>query len=80
MINLDAVFKELRKLNLEIPKPQRLPTEEEGDPAEQELGILFHPDYRKFLLEASDVVVPTIEPAIVTAPPGSHHDLVETVK
>lgn len=69
MITLDSVFKELRELNLDVTKPQLLPTEEEVDHAEQQLGIKFHPDYRRFLLEASDVVVPTKEPAIVTAPP-----------
>jgi hypothetical protein len=57
-----------------------LPTEEEVAQAEDQLDVQFHPDYRRFLLEASDVVVPVKEPAIVTAPPGSYHALVRTAK
>jgi hypothetical protein len=72
MLTLDLVFKELRELNLVVPKPQRLPTEEEVDDADRQLEIQFHPDYRRFLLEASDDVVPVKEPATVTSPPGSH--------
>ncbi len=69
-MSLDSVFKKLRELNLQVPIPQRLPTEEEVALAEQKLETHFHPDYRRFLLEASDVVVPTKEPARVTFPPG----------
>jgi hypothetical protein len=69
-MSLDYVFKELRELNLQVPIPQRLPTEDEVALAELKLEIHFHPDYRRFLLEASDVVVPTKEPARVTLPPG----------
>ena len=79
MITLDSVFKELRELNPDVPKPQLLPTEEEVDHAEQQLGIKFHPDYRRFLLEASDIFLPVYEPATVTSPPG-RNDLVKNAK
>jgi len=69
-MSLDSVFKELRDLNLQVPKTQRLPTEDEVAIAEKQLEIHFHPDYRRFLLEASDVVVPTLETARVTLPPS----------
>lgn len=75
MPTLDSVIKELRDLNLEVPTPPCLPTEEEVDSAEEQLGVQFHPDYRRFLLEASDAVVPSKEPATVTSPPG-RYDLV----
>jgi hypothetical protein len=39
------------------------------------LGITFHTDYRRFLLEASDVTFGTIEPAVVT-PNAGYLDLV----
>jgi len=38
---------------------------------EKELGVAFHPDYRKFLLEASDVVLGTLEPTTIS--PDSGH-------
>ena len=76
MITLDSVFAELRELNIEVPKPQRLPTEEEVARAEDQLGVQFHPDYRRFLLEASDVIVPVLNLARVHEPPGSQDDLV----
>ena len=79
MVTLDSAFKELCELKLEVPKSPRLPTEEEVDSAEQQLGIEFHPDYRRFLLEVSDVVLPVQEPATVTSPPGSR-DLVKNTK
>jgi hypothetical protein len=78
-MSLDSVIKELRELNLPVPKPQRLPTEDEVEFAEQQLGIKFSSDYRRFLLEVSDVVVPTLEPATVTLPPD-RQNLVENAK
>ncbi len=79
MVTLDSAIKELRELNMSVPKPPRLPTEEEVAFAEQQIGIQFNSDYRRYLLEASDVIVPTLEPATVTVPPG-RLDLVENVK
>ena len=73
-INLDAVIRELRILNELVPKPMRLPTPQEVKSAEEKLGIQFHPDYRRFLLEASDAVVGVLEPATLTIP-GDYTDL-----
>ncbi len=37
------------------------------------MGLLFPPDYRRFLMEASDVIVGTIEPATITNPQSHTH-------
>ena len=67
---LSSVIARLRELNEPVPKPLRRPTEEEVDAAERDLGVTFHPDYRRFLLEASDVSYGTYEPASVTVRGG----------
>ncbi len=46
---------------------------------EQQLGVTFHADYRKYLLEASDVVYGTKEPCTVT-PDSGHTDLVNVAQ
>ena len=68
---MDEVIARLKNLNESVPKPLRLPTEEEIRKVEKELGVEFHPDYRRFLLEASDVVYGVLEPA--TIPDDSGH-------
>jgi hypothetical protein len=73
-MRLDETIRRLRELKEPVPKPMRLPTEEEVGPMEQRLGTNFHPDYRRFLLEASDVAYGTLEPATITDP-ESHTDL-----
>jgi hypothetical protein len=75
-VNLDEVIRELRILNEPVPKPMRLPSEDEISLAETRLGVTFHPDYRYYLLEASDVVYGTKEPCTVT-PDGGHTDLID---
>lgn len=67
-MTLDEVIEKLRELNEPVPIPMRLPTPEEVAAAEEVLGVRFHPDYRKYLLEASDVVVGSLEPATITDP------------
>jgi hypothetical protein len=69
-MNLSEVIAELRELNEPVPKPFRLPTEAEVTAAEKRLSVKFHEDYRRFLLEASDVVVGSLEPAMVAADCG----------
>jgi SMI1-KNR4 cell-wall len=69
-MNLSEVIVELRELNEPVAKPYSLPTEAEVSAAEKRLNIKFHEDYRQFLLEASDVVVGTLEPAMVAADCG----------
>ena len=75
-MNLSEVILELRELNEPVTKPFRLPTEAEVAAAEKRLNVKFHEDYRRFLLEASDVVVGTLEPAMVT-PDCGYLNLVE---
>ena len=75
-MNLSDVLAQLRDLNEPVPKPLRLPTEAEINLAENRLGMKFPRDYRRYLLEASDVVYGTLEPAVVT-PDAGHLSLVE---
>ena len=74
-MELSEVISELRRLNRPVPKPSRLPTEDEVRAAEAQLGVSFHEDFRRFLLEAGDVVYGTHEPAVVT-PDAGHLDLI----
>lgn len=46
---------------------------------ERYLGVTFHEDYKRFLLEASDVICGTCEPMRIT-PDGGYPDLVEMVE
>ena len=69
-MNLSDVIAELRELNEPVPKPLRLPTPDEVDAAESRLGVMFPEDYRRYLLEASDVVYGPLEPAIVIPDAG----------
>lgn len=75
-MRLSEVINELRELNLPLPQPLRLPTEGEVRAAEEQLRVSLHNDYRRFLLEASDVVYGTHEPAVVTAGAG-HRELIQ---
>jgi len=69
-MNLSHVIAELRELNEAVPKPLRLPTEDEVKAAESQLGMKFPADYREYLLTASDVVYGALEPAIVIPDAG----------
>jgi hypothetical protein len=64
-MTLDQAFQELRRRNQPSPKPHRLPTEDEVRKAEQDIGFRFHPDFRRFQLEASDVNAGVLEPGLV---------------
>lgn len=75
-MTIDEAIHELRRLNQPVPRPPRLPTEEEVAAIEQEVNFPFHPDYRQFLLSASDVVYGTLEPAVVT-PNSSYRNLIK---
>jgi hypothetical protein len=67
-MDLDAAIQMLRALNTPVPKPMRLPTPDEVDAVERQLGASFHPDFRRYLLRASDVVFGAMEPVTVAAP------------
>ena len=79
-MNLPDVIAELRELNEPAPKPLRLPTDAEVDAAEDQLGVKFPADYRRYLLQASDVVYGPLEPAVVIPDAGhlSLTDIAET--
>lgn len=72
-MTIDQAIAELRERNEEVPTPARLPTEQEVDAMETELRFKFHPDYRKFLLQASDVTFGALEPATITDPEAHTH-------
>ena len=78
-MNMSEVINELRRLNQPVPKPFRLPTEDEVKAAENRLGVKFPEDYRRYLLEASNVVYGTLEPAVVI-PDSGYLNLVEVAE
>jgi hypothetical protein len=74
---MERIIEKLRELNEPVPKPLRLPSQEEIHNVENEFGLEFHPDYVRYLLEASDVVFGTLEPA--TIPVDSGHTFIGNV-
>jgi len=80
VMHIEEAIAALRPLNEPVPKPRRLPSEDEVRGAEQELGVGFPPDYRRFLLEGSDVVYGTKEPCILTLGRPGYMDLVTTAR
>jgi hypothetical protein len=77
-MNLDDAIKELRSRNRPTPKCFPLPARTDVAAMEVALGVQFHPDYVRLLLEASDVSVGPLEPATIMAP-ASHTYLPEVV-
>jgi hypothetical protein len=67
-MNLADAIGRLRNHNEPVPRPARLPSEEEIWQAEAELGVVFHPDLRTYLREASDVAHGTREAVTLTLP------------
>ncbi len=79
-MTLDEAFVKLREANQPVPKPLRLPTPAEVDAAERDIGVSFHPDYRRFQLEVSNVVAGVLEPAVVLPGMMPYLDLRKTVE
>jgi len=77
MVTLDDAISELRRLNRPVPLPGKLPTEAQVVEAEAQAALTFHPDFRRYLLEASDVVVGFIEPVTLD---GGHTALSAVLK
>ncbi len=75
-MEISDVIKELRELNESEPTHFRLPRKTEVAEAETRLGVKFCEDYKRFLLEASDVVYGALEPAVVV-PNSGYLNLVE---
>jgi len=63
-MTLDEAFERLRAAREVTPKTPRLPTAEEVDEAERDLGVRFHPDFRRFQLEVSNVSCGVLEPSV----------------
>ena len=63
-MTLDEAFTRLRARDEVVPKPLTLPTIEEVNAAERDLGIPFHDDFRRFQVEVSNVNVGWLEPAL----------------
>lgn len=75
-MTLDQAFAALRERDTPVPIPARLPTEDEIVDAEEVLEVKFHPDFRRYLLEVSNVNVGTLEP-VTLRPPEAHTDLLQ---
>jgi len=67
-VDLDEILLLLRSHNEPVPRPLRLPTNAEVDNAERQLAVRFHPDFRHYLLRASDVACGVLEPVTITCP------------
>jgi len=76
---MTEVIRELRGLNEPVPRPPRLPTEDEVGATEARLGVRFHEDYRRYLLKAGDVTYGTLEPAVVV-PGAGYRSLAEVAE
>lgn len=66
MTELRDAIARLRALNEPVPTPMRLPGNSELETLERQTGVTFPPDLRQYLLEASDIVLGTLEPITVT--------------
>lgn len=73
MTSLHQAVEQLRALNEPVPIPIPLPSFNEVMKMEEQLGISFNDDYRTYLLQASDVVLGTLEPATITEPDSHTH-------
>jgi hypothetical protein len=78
-LTLDEAIAELRRRNEPVPNPPRLPTDAEVTAAENALGIRFHADYRRYLLQASDISYGVLEPVTITVP-RAHTDLISVTQ
>ena len=77
-MDLTTALQALRDRNHPVPTPARLPSEPEVAAMEQTLGLSFPKDYRRFLLEGSDVNFGTLEPANILLP-DSHTYLLKVL-
>jgi len=78
-VDIETAIADLRKRNEPVPEPLRLPSAAEVDAAEQRVGLPLPTAYRRYLLEASDVVFGMFEPAIVI-PDAGYLDLVKVAR
>ncbi|WP_406700105.1 SMI1/KNR4 family protein [Singulisphaera sp. Ch08] len=78
-MKIDEAIQELRRRNHPPPLPVRLPTPGEVETAEQRLGVQFHPDFLRYLMEASDISYSIFEPVTITRA-ESHTDLLRVAE
>lgn len=69
----EEIIAELRKLNENIRSLQRLPSKDEIDEVERELGVHFPAEFRQYLLVVSDVTFSVFEPVTITSPKSHTH-------
>ncbi|MBT3144822.1 SMI1/KNR4 family protein [Neptunomonas phycophila] len=70
---MNDIIDELRAMNLDRFGSIELPDEDQLVEIEEELLIGIPPDFKEYLLEASDVVVGTLTPVTVTDPHAHTH-------
>ncbi|MCK4797177.1 MAG: SMI1/KNR4 family protein [Spirochaetes bacterium] len=63
-MDINQVITELKSLKEEVPNPPRLPSNDEVEKIEKYFNLSLPPDYKKYLIEASDVVYGLLEPAV----------------
>ena len=73
-MTLTEAIAKLRELNEPVPKPLGLPSEMKVQGVQDDLEKKFHPDLKRYLMEASDVVYGTKEPVTIMDP-HAHTDL-----
>lgn len=73
---VEDVIELLREKNIPVPVPMGLPDEDMLVAIEEQMLIAIPPDFKQFLLAASDVVYGNIEPA-TAVDPTSHTYLPE---
>lgn len=64
-MDLENVFHDLRAHDEPVPRHRQLPSESEVAKCERLLGINFHADFRRYLLEASDINCGMLEPVTI---------------
>lgn len=72
-MTIDDAITKLRSRAQSVPKALSLPTPEQVEAVETELGVTFPPEYTRYLLMASDAVFGLIEPVTVASPNFGTH-------
>lgn len=72
-MDLSEALSNLRDRHVPPPRPSTLPTEAEVDDIESSVAVTFPPDFRRYLLEASDVCVGTFESVTINNPESHTH-------
>ncbi|MYM62602.1 SMI1/KNR4 family protein [Pseudomaricurvus sp. HS19] len=73
---MQEIVDELHEMAESVPVPLELPDDEQLVDALEQILMPLHPDFREFLLTASDVIYGSLEPVTV-ADPQSHTYLAE---